>query len=72
MRFENDMATIDLSPSQAGEILAIESRLTAALKKAARDVLIQHKRSGEPVVSWKDGHVVLIPPEQIVIPPAED
>lgn len=46
-------------------------RITRALKAAGRDALIRHKREGLPVVAWRDGKVVKIPPEQIVIPPEE-
>ena len=43
-----------------------------AMRQCGRDVLIRHKREGFPIVSWKDGKVLLIPPEGIIIPPAED
>ena len=36
-------------------------------RKAVRDAKILHKRLGFPIVVWKDGKVVEIPPEEIVI-----
>jgi len=27
-----------------------------------------HKRLGNPIATWKDGKVVIVPPEEIVIP----
>jgi hypothetical protein len=39
------------------------------LQLAVREALLMHKRIGNPVAIWKDGRVVIIPPEEIVIPP---
>ena len=50
----------------------LEPKITKAMKQAGRDTLIRHKREGLPIVSWENGKVVLIPPDKIVIPPAEE
>lgn len=42
--------------------------VTAALQRGARQALIKHKAMGVPIAIWKDGKVVLVPPEQIEIP----
>jgi len=43
-----------------------------ALKEAARDARRLHKALGNPMATWKDGQVVWIQPEDIVIDtPAE-
>jgi hypothetical protein len=42
-----------------------DHRLEQALRRAVRAALLEHKRAGNPVASWKDGRVVLIPPEEI-------
>jgi hypothetical protein len=42
-----------------------DRRLEQALRRAVRAALLAHKRAGNPVASWEDGHVVLIPPEEI-------
>ncbi|HYR77209.1 MAG TPA: hypothetical protein VEM96_15350 [Pyrinomonadaceae bacterium] len=39
------------------------------LQRAVHDALRMHKRIGNPIAIWKDGRVVIIPPEEIVIPP---
>lgn len=44
---------------------AIERILQAGVQKA----LSIHKRLGNPIAVWKDGKVVIIPPEEIVISP---
>jgi len=43
------------------EVAVIE----AAMQQAARDALLAHKRSGQPVVIWQDGKVVLVPADQV-------
>ena len=39
------------------------------LQRAVNHALRMHKRLGNPIAAWKDGEVVIIPPEEIVIPP---
>ena len=43
-------------------------RALHALRLAARDTLIAHKRDGDPIVVWEDGRVKWIPADEIVIP----
>ena len=38
-------------------------------QRAVNDALRMHKRLGNPIAVWRDGKVVIIPPEEIVIPP---
>lgn len=44
------------------EVLAEE-----ALKKAVAEAIADHKRAGDPIVIWKDGKVVRVPADQIVV-----
>lgn len=39
-----------------------------ALRRAVRHALLMHKRAGNPIVTWRDGKVVWIPAEEIVVP----
>jgi len=39
------------------------------LRQAVNHALIRHKRLGNPIATWKDGKVVIVPPEEIVISP---
>ena len=39
------------------------------LQRAVNHALSMHKRLGIPIATWKDGKVVIVPPEEIVIPP---
>ena len=39
------------------------------LQLAVHDALRMHKRIGNPIATWKDGKVVIVPPEEIIIPP---
>jgi hypothetical protein len=39
------------------------------LQRAVNHALLMHKRLGNPIATWKDGKVVIVPPEEIVVPP---
>ncbi|HEV7743852.1 MAG TPA: hypothetical protein VGO56_02545 [Pyrinomonadaceae bacterium] len=39
------------------------------LQEGVRRALLIHKRLGNPIAIWKDGAVVIVPPEEIVISP---
>ena len=39
------------------------------LQEGVRQTLSIHKRLGNPIAIWKDGKVVIVPPEEIVISP---
>lgn len=39
------------------------------LQHAVNRALWRHKRLGNPVAVWRDGQVVIVPPEEIDIPP---
>ena len=43
------------------------SAFRAAISEGVRDALRWHKLRGYPVVQWRDGQVVTVPPEEIVI-----
>ena len=43
----------------------------AAMYRAWRKALIQAKMHGVAVPEWRDGKVVMVPPDQIVIPPEQ-
>ncbi len=45
--------------------IPIGIRAEEALKKAVAETIADHKRAGDPIVIWRDGEVVEIPPEQI-------
>lgn len=36
-----------------------------ALRRAGREAIRRHKRGGVPLVVWKDGRVVHVPPEEL-------
>ena len=43
-------------------------RIHAAIREGVRDALRRHKLLGESIVEWRDGKVVIVPPDEIVIP----
>ncbi|MCY3766062.1 MAG: hypothetical protein OXH06_11635 [Gemmatimonadetes bacterium] len=38
-----------------------------ALREAVRKALLQHKRKGNPIATWRNGKVVWIPAHQIEV-----
>lgn len=47
-------------------------RVQRALNRAVRQALIMHKKLGNPIAVWENGKVVIVPPEEIVIPEEHD
>lgn len=47
------------------EIFEDKEKITKALSQAINEALLQHKKAGNPVVSWENGKIVLIQPEDI-------
>lgn len=39
-----------------------------ALKVAVAEAIAEHKRNGLPIAVWRDGKVVIVPSDQIVVP----
>ena len=54
------------------ELVLDSARATRAMRAAVRDALLAHKRDGDPIVVWRDGHVVWVPADEIVIPLLDD
>jgi hypothetical protein len=47
------------------ELIADHAGTEAALRKAARDAVLDHARAGNPVCTWRDGKVVWLQPEEV-------
>jgi len=42
--------------------------IESVFRLAVNNALRMHKRLGNPIATWIDGKVVIVPPEEIVIP----
>ena len=42
------------------------------LQRAVNHAVLTHKRLGNPIATWKDGKVVIIPPEEIFVAELEE
>jgi hypothetical protein len=42
-------------------------KVDAAFRRAVNHALMMNKRLGNPIATWKDGKVVIVPPEEIVL-----
>ena len=47
--------------------IPMEKMAEKALQEAVAEVIADHKRTGEPLIVWRDGKVAHVPPEQIEI-----
>ena len=56
----------DLEPTLK-ELFEDGRAIDEALREAARDARRLHKALGNPMATWKDGHVVWIQPEDIKV-----
>jgi hypothetical protein len=43
----------------------VQERIAEAAGRAIEDAIRDHKRAGNPIAEWRDGRVVLVPPDQI-------
>lgn len=49
------------------EIFDEGAPIDKAIGDAVEEALLQHKRAGNPISEWRDGKVVWIQPEDIVV-----
>jgi hypothetical protein len=49
------------------EILGDRAKIQKALREAVQDAVRTHKLLGQPIVIWRDGKVVWVPPEEIEV-----
>lgn len=51
------------------QIFRDRTLVSEALNAAVREAVLQHKQKGLPLVVWRDGKTVLVPPEEIEVEP---
>ena len=59
--------TIPNSGPTPAERVGDLDRIERALRAAIRDALQRHKRDGDPVAVWREGRVVWLTPDQILL-----
>jgi hypothetical protein len=65
-------SNVNKSPSRSKssskfDLVKQANEIEQVLQRAVRHELSIHKRLGNPVAAWRDGKVIIIPPEEIVI-----
>ena len=53
--------------NRKGRHIPLAYRAEEAFKKAVAETLAEHRLHGIPIVVWRDGKVVRIPPDAIVV-----
>jgi hypothetical protein len=61
-------STEDRSPA---ELVLDTDRTMRAIRSASRQALIDHRRRGDPIVIWEEGHPRWVPAEDILVPDAD-
>jgi hypothetical protein len=59
--------TLPTNDVDVGKLLSDPQRVTDAVRQAGRDARLKHKQLGVPLVIWRDGKIVEIPPEEILV-----
>jgi hypothetical protein len=62
---------IEQSPVDIDKLFEEGTAIDEAIAEAGRDARLKHKQLGVPLVVWRDGKVVEIPPEEIIVDPPE-
>jgi hypothetical protein len=55
----------DYQPDDFDRLINDDELLARAFAEATRQALLENKRAGNSIAVWRDGQVVLIPPELI-------
>jgi hypothetical protein len=45
----------------------LRQRIDAGIKAGVAEALEEHRRAGRPIVIWKNGKVVVVPPDEIPV-----
>lgn len=59
------------SPTDIDAIIHVGTAATAACAVARNDALLDHKRTGDPIVVWENGQIVWIPAGKIDVDGAD-
>jgi hypothetical protein len=57
------------TPLRTIDVCRDAKEIEKVFQLAVREALRMHKCLGNPIAVWKDGKVVIVPPEEIEIPP---
>jgi len=57
----------EIVKKDVGKLFNDREGMDRALARAVRQALLEHKRAGNPVATWREGKVVWIEPEEIEV-----
>jgi hypothetical protein len=60
------------SPKDISRLFREGTPIDEAMSAAVREAVLRHKQLGLPLVVWRDGKTVWIPPEEIEIPDPQE
>jgi len=56
---------------KANREVSFGRKIEAAMQAGVAKAIAEHKRAGHSIAVWKEGKVVIIPPEEIRVPRAQ-
>lgn len=56
----------EIKINQANLLVEYSEEIDRAYDSAVRAALLKHKQANNPVAIWRDGKVVLLPPDEIL------
>ncbi len=62
--------TVNETPNM-GDMFKDTAKVTKAVTEAVHNAARVHKLLGIPMAIWRDGKVVIVPPEEIDVPPSD-
>ena len=67
-KFLEEQAMSETKPTLTSDYFAEHAKdIERILRRAVNQALLMLKQLGNPIATWKDGQVVIVPPEEIVI-----
>jgi hypothetical protein len=55
------------TPNNKMKPLSLVETAEHALRRAVAKLIAEHKQTGEPLAIWRDGRVVMVPPDQLAL-----
>jgi hypothetical protein len=59
------MTDHNTNPDALARLHAENEAIEAAMQEAVNEAMLTHKQRGLPMVTWRDGQVVWVPPDRL-------
>ena len=67
-----DSKSVGVKPADLEDVdFEDDEQVTRVMRRAIADALRSHKEKGQYIVEWRDGKIVRVEPEDIIVPEVE-